>query len=116
MAMSYVVTRPAYNFAHWVPHNLLRDIGFDYKTLLYLEQNADIALHLIGAFALTALMISASLPVIKRNTLSAFLIVCSLCLAAEVAQYLLGRGLETRDLLLGILGSFMAYLATRFKN
>ncbi len=113
---AYVVTRPSYNFAHWVPHNFLRRIGFDYSTLLWAEQNADIALHFGGAFILTLLLRGSALPIISAPRIRPFIIVCGLCLAAEIAQHLIGRGIETSDLLLGICGSFMAYLAKDNKH
>ena len=112
---TYVVTRSSYNFAHWVPHNLLRTIGLDYATILWAEQNADIALHFFGGFGLTLLLIHARLPFISLPLWRPLAIIVLLCFAAEGAQYLIGRGTETSDLLLGICGSFMAYLAS-YKN
>ncbi len=110
-AFSYVVTRPSYNFAHWIPHNLMRSVGFNYSEILWFEQNADIVLHFMGAFMITALLIRARIPMISQPRVRAFLFVFTLCVAAEGVQYIIGRGIETSDLALGISGSFMAYLA-----
>ncbi len=109
--LSYVVIQPSYNFAHWVPHSFLRRIGISYDALLWAEQNADIFLHFFGAALLTLLIHHAKLPILRRWRSSSFIIVCILCVGAEVAQYFIGRGVESGDLLLGICGSFMAYLA-----
>ena len=116
IVMTYVVTRPGYNFAHWVPHNMLRALGADYSTLLWAEQNADIALHFFGAAILTGLLYGSALPGLKKHHLIPFALVCLVCLGAELAQQIIGRGMETRDLLLGICGSFVAYLAAKKRN
>ena len=109
--MIYVVTRPAYNFAHWVPHNFLRRIGVSYDQMLWAEQNADLALHFFGAAILVFLIYRASLPILGKTVKCALATVIVLCIGAEIVQFTLGRGVETSDLLLGILGGFMAYLA-----
>lgn len=114
--MTWVVTRPSYNFAHWVPHNFLEFIGIPYPIVLVAEQNADKFLHFAGGIVLTILIFLADLPGIRKNTLNSLLLVSFMCLAAELAQYLIGRGTETSDLLLGICGSFMAYLALENKQ
>lgn len=116
LSMSYVVTQPSYNFAHWVPHNTLRSIGISYANLLWAEQNADTVLHFFGAALLTALLYGSDLLWLKKNRLIPLALVCLACLAAELAQHIIGRGMETRDLLLGICGSFMAYLVVQKRN
>ncbi len=113
---TYVATRPQYNFAHLVPHTQLRQIGISYDTLLWAEQNADIALHFFGAFALTLLLAGAQIYYVSAPKIRPFISVCLLCLAAELVQHLIGRGIETGDLLLGICGGFMAYLVLDNKN
>lgn len=115
-ALTYVVTQPSYNFAHLVPHNLLRQVGISYASILWAESNADIFLHFFGAAVLTWLIHGARLPYLHCKRYSSFIVVCSLCIAAEVVQYFIGRGVETSDLLLGICGSFMAYLAIDKNN
>lgn len=110
MGALYVVTRPAYNFAHWVPHSFLRSIGFSHAQLLWAEQNADVALHFFGAGLLVWLIYKARISVFYTDSKRIFIFVVLLCFGIEITQYMIGRGLETSDLLLGILGSFMAYL------
>lgn len=109
--MTYVVSRQSYNFAHWVPHGALRRIGASYEHLLWFEQHADYFLHFFGALFLTVILAAAQLPILKQTPLRPILFTIFLCIAAEALQYVIGRGVESRDLLLGILGSFMAYLA-----
>ena len=109
---TYVATRESYNFAHWVPHAFLKHIGIPYSTLLWAEQNADIALHFLGALFITLLLRSSQLSFISNPKWMPVLIVVILCFGAEFAQHLIGRGIETSDLLLGICGSFVAYLAS----
>lgn len=114
--MTWVVTRPSYNFAHWIPHNLLEFIGIPYSIILAAEENADIFLHFSGGLLLTVLIFMADMSGVRKSKLIPFLVVCSMCVAAEVTQHLIGRGTETSDLLLGICGSFMAYLALENKR
>ncbi len=116
MAIGYVVIQPSYNFAHWVPHHSLRAAGISYENLLWAEQNADIALHFLGAASLTALLYGSALPLLKNYKVAPLILVCLACLAAEFAQQIIGRGMETRDLLLGICGSFMAYSVVQKRN
>ena len=108
--MSYVVTRSGYNFAHWVPHRFLREMGLSYNALLWGERNADVALHFLGAAILVWLVYLAALPVFSLTPKRAFVTVVILCLGAELFQLWIGRGFQTSDLLLGIVGGFMAYL------
>lgn len=115
-SFTYVVTRESYNFAHWIPHRLLRNAGISYETLLWSEQNADVFLHFVGGFVITILLMFSNLPLLKNRHWLTLLLVCGLCFFAEVFQYLIGRGKETSDLLLGICGSFMAYLAVNRKK
>jgi len=116
LAISYVATRDSYNFAHWIPHRLLREIGVPYHFVLRSEQNADVLLHFFGAVILTALIFGSKLPFFKSYPLSIFALVCVLCIGAELFQLMIGRGIESSDLLLGILGSFMAYSALNNKR
>ena len=109
--MSYVVTRESYNFSHWIPHQMLRNLGIPYHVVLWSEQNADIFLHFFGAMILTLLIYGAKLALFKGRCIMIFVVVCTICVAAEVFQLTIGRGVESSDLLLGILGSFMAYLS-----
>lgn len=109
--MIYVVTRPSYNFAHWVPHNIIRRLGVSYEDLLWAEQNADVPLHLLGAAILVVLVHRAALPWFSLTPSRSFVTVVVFCISAEGLQFVNGRGVETSDLLLGILGSFVAYLA-----
>jgi len=115
-SFAYIVTRENYNFAHFLPNKLLRNIGFSYDTILWVEQNADVVLHLIGGFLITLLLILSDLPILRYSRWIPVVLVCCLCVLAEVFQDLIGRGKETSDLLLGICGSFMAYLAANRKK
>jgi len=116
VVFTYVVTRESYNFAHWVPHARLRDIGIPYKAVLWGERNADLFLHFFGAMILTLLIYGAKLVFLGTRPLAIFAVVSILCLSAEVFQFAIGRGVESSDLLLGILGSFMAYSTFNKKN
>jgi len=114
--IAYVATRESYNFSHWVPHHFLRDIGVPYDAVLWSERNADIFLHFFGGMVLTLLIFGARLGFLIPYPFAIFVVVSLLCLTAEVFQSSIGRGAESSDLLLGILGSFMAYLAIDKKN
>jgi hypothetical protein len=116
LAMTYVATRDSYNFAHWVPHRWLKEIGVPYHVVLWSEQHADILLHFFGAMILTVLIFGSKLPFFKSRPLAIFTLVSTLCIAAEFFQLMIGRGAESSDLLLGILGSFMAYSALNNKK
>lgn len=109
--MTYVVSRKSYNFSHWVPHQMLRNLGIPYHVVLWGEQNADIFLHFFGAMILTLLIYGAKLALFAGRANTIFAVVCFICVAAEAFQFAIGRGIESSDLLLGILGSFMAYLS-----
>lgn len=109
--MLYVVTRPAYNYATWVPHDFLRSIGVSYQTLHWGEANGDLFLHFFGAAAITLLIYAARLPFLNQSAWRAYCSVILLCIGAEIFQYTIGRGAQSSDLLLGISGGFMAYLA-----
>ncbi len=107
--MVYVVIQPSYNFAHFVPHQLLNQLHIPYSAVLWGEQNADKFLHFFGAAALAYLIIRAQFSTISKH--SALGIVCLLCFGAEYVQWWIDRGYNSGDLLLGISGGFMAYLA-----
>ena len=111
LLMTYVVTRDSYNFSHYVPHHLLRQLNIPYWAILWGEQHADKFLHFFGAAALVWLITYARFSSISER--SALFISCLLCVGAECAQMWIGRGYNSSDLLLGILGSFMAYLGIR---
>ena len=108
LSMTYIVIQPSYNFSHFVPHNLFRSLNIPYTAVLLFEQNADKALHFLGAASLVLLIHGAQ--VYKITKLHALLFTILLCIAAEAIQLKIGRGFNSSDLLLGILGSFMAYL------
>lgn len=116
VSFSYIVTRESYNFAHFLPNKLLRNVGVSYDKILWFEQNADVVLHLLGGFLITLLLILSDLPILRCGRWIPVVLVCCMCVLAEVFQDLIGRGKETSDLLLGICGSFMAYLATNRKK
>jgi hypothetical protein len=111
ITLTYVISRPSYNFAHWIPHNFIRQLGLSYDSILWAEQHADVALHFFGGFAITLLTSISALPFLKTKPLRILVLVCILCVAAELLQLRIGRGFDYLDLLLGILGGFMAYLA-----
>ena len=106
--MTYVVIQPSYNFAHWVPHTLLKKLHIPYNAVLFGEQHADKFLHFFGAALLVYLITKAQIPCFNKH--KAFILTCLLCLTAELVQFFIHRGFNSSDLLLGILGSFMAYL------
>jgi len=106
--VSYVVFQPQYNFAHWLPHSLLRDLGTPYSVVLYFESNADKLLHPLGALILTILLIGSQWPVISQPNYRTFVFLCVIMLLAEIVQWKLGRAFEISDLLLGIIGSLLA--------
>ena len=113
--MAYVVVQPSYNFAHWIPHTLLYDLGIPYSAVLSFEQNADKLLHSLGAFLITVLLIKSELRILKsRNHIIIGLIVTALT-AVEILQYYIGRGFDINDLVLGVMGSVSAYLLSRIK-
>ena len=116
IGISYIISRPSYNFSHWIPHNFIHRIGVPYDTILWAEQHADMALHFFGGLLISLLIYASNLPFFKANGMRVFLIVFIFCLAAEVLQHIIGRGFDYLDLLLGILGSFMAYLAINKNN
>lgn len=116
LTLSYTAIRQNYNLAHWVPRCSLRAIGIPYHTLLWFEQHMDAFLHFLGAAILVFFIFASKLPGIAnysshRQASIAFILVVILCIFAEIAQFIVGRGTETLDLLLGILGGFMAYFA-----
>ncbi len=116
ISFTYVVAQPSYNFAHWVPHDFLRMLGVKYQQILWAESNADIFLHFFGAALLTLLTHGSNIRPFNFHPIAPFGFICLLCICAEVVQHLIGRGIETSDLLLGICGSFMAYLAQHKNN
>ncbi len=111
--MTYVVLLPQYNFAHFIPRNFLEALGMSYAAQLWLEQHSDAALHFVGAAALVILLTFSALWPGVQQARFAFTAVILLCILAELAQLLIGRGFDEYDLLFGISGSFMAYLAVR---
>ena len=113
VSITYIVIQPSYNFSHWINHGLLKKLNIPYEWVLWGEQHADKFLHFFGAAILVMLIIKSQLPFINNRL--AVLLVCSLCLIAEIAQLFIGRGFNSIDLLLGILGSFMAYLGIKDK-
>ena len=113
LGMVYVVVQPEYNFAHWIPHDVLDQLGISYLSQLWLEQNADLGLHFFGSAVLYLLIWMSQWAVVKSQETSALLLVLALCIAAEVVQHVIGRGFSERDLLLGFLGTFVAYFAAR---
>lgn len=114
--MTYVVTRESYNFSHWVPHSLLRGLEIPYQAILWGERNADVFLHFTGGLVLTLLIYGSRLTLIDNRPARVFILISILCISAEIFQFTIGRGMQWGDLLLGILGSFMAYLAINKKN
>ena len=112
LAMGYVVLQPSYNFAHWIPHTLLRDIGISYPALLAFETHADKALHLFGAFLLSISLYRSQLPLLSQHRLYPFIAIFMASAGAELIQWSIGRGIEVNDLLVSALGCLLAYRAT----
>ena len=108
--LGYAATRSEYNSAHWVPHSLLRKFGAPYELVLYAEQNIDAALHFFGAAALVFALWFSKLPLLPKSSSKTAYLIALLCVGAESFQLLVGRGWQSSDLLLGMLGCFMAYL------
>jgi len=94
---------------------MMRRMGLNYEQLLWIEQNTDIALHSVGGFVLTLLLHGSKLPGIRPHPSRAVICISILCVVAELVQLAIGRGIDYSDLLLGIFGSFMAYLVV-YKN
>ena len=111
ITMTYLVTQPSYNFSHWVPRGFLKSLNIPYKMILYSERHIDKALHFFGAAIIVWLISKAQILSIKKRGALGFTLL--LCLAAECVQLQIGRGFNSIDLLLGILGSFMAYLSIK---
>ncbi len=109
IVMAYVVVQPSYNFAHWLPHRLLYDLGIPYSAVLSLEQNADKLLHPLGAFLITVLLIKSELNILKSRNHIIIGIIITAVIAAEILQSNIGRGFDTYDLVLGVIGSIFAY-------
>jgi len=109
IVMTYLVTKPAYNFSHWLPHSLFRSLNIPYKVILFSEQHIDKVMHFFGAASIVCLVTYAQFFTIKKG--GAFLFTAILCLGAEFVQWKIGRSFNSSDLLLGILGGFMAYLS-----
>jgi len=116
ISFSYVVLQPEYNFAHWVPHRLLRDIGVPYAAVLWFERNAEVGLHLFGSWALCLLMFFARLPILTNKTYRPLICMLFIILVAEFAQWRIGRGWDFSDILFGTLGCFMAYFTIENNN
>jgi len=112
--MTYVVIQPSYNFSHLIPHSLFKQLHIPYKVVLLGEQHADKLLHFFGAIALMFLLTKAKIWFINKRW--AFILTCLLCLVAELTQFFIERGFNSSDLLLGFLGSFMAYLGINENN
>jgi len=111
VSMTYIAIKPNYNMAHWVPHSFLRAIGIPYQIILWSEQHIDKLLHFVGAGMLVLILTKARLTSISA-TISLFIVI-ALSIAIELVQLMIGRGFNSSDLLLGILGSFMAYSGIR---
>ena len=110
VSVAYVVVQPEYNFAHWIPHPLLRGLGVPYDALLYFESNADKLLHPLIAFILVLLLAKAEIPRISEPPHRPLQILLLTMLSAEIVQWKIGRGFEAADLALGLLGALCAYL------
>ncbi len=108
--MTYVAVQPQYNFAHWIPHSMLRDLGVPYEALLYFESHADKLLHPLIAFMLTMLICKAEISNISLPPVRPLFLVLLTMLVAELIQLQIGRGFEMADLALGLAGALLAYL------
>lgn len=108
LAAAYVVLQPQYNFAHWVPHRLLRSIGIPYSVLLMAESNADKLLHPLLAFIFTILLVRSRLGALKTSDYRSMQLLIFIMIAVECAQWFIGRGFGISDILLGTLGSYLA--------
>lgn len=114
--LAAVAFQPEYNFAHWVPHRFLRDLGLSYQALFWFESNADVLLHFLGAWALTYLLYRADFAVFAGRFWIVWLVTVALLVIAEAIQHVIGRGIDYGDLLFGTLGCFMAYFTIIEKN
>ena len=110
---TYVVLQPHYNFAHWVPHNLLRSAGVPYSALLAFESNADKLLHPVLAFVFTMLLFESYFSVFASSIYKPMLFLIIVMIVAELAQWYIGRGFDISDVLLGVVGSGLATLYLR---
>lgn len=111
--MFYITLLPGYNFAHFVPHPLLRTLGVPYEYMLGFENHMDKLLHFGGAFCLLFLLYGAKLSSSHSfyfQLFSYFFLILCMVFGAEIVQHYRGRGFDSTDLLLGILGAISALL------
>ena len=113
---TYVVLQPEYNFAHWVPHKLLRSMGVPYSVVLAAESNADKLLHPLLAFIFTILLHRSRFKLLNASIYRPMQVLCVVMVAAETAQWYIGRGFEASDVLLGGMGTYLAILYQQRKE
>ena len=111
-----VVLQPEYNFAHWVPHKLLRSMGVPYSAVLAAESNADKLLHPLLAFIFTILLHRSRLKLLNGSIYRPMQVLCVVMVTAETAQWYIGRGFEVSDVLLGGMGAYLAILYQQRKE
>ncbi len=111
LSMGYIVLLPEYNFSHLMPHNFIRSLGVPYEFRLEFEQHSDKILHFIGALGLTILLDRSKIyfkqQQFKRLSLTV-IIVNSMIIGAEIAQFQIGRGFSVLDIITGGSGVLMA--------
>jgi len=116
-AMTYIVLLPQYNFSHYVPHPLIKRLGFSYEFQLWVDHNMDKVFHFFGAFILVHLLFGANVYFRQRPNyrliLSAAFVLFA-AFAAEYAQDYIGRGFNKSDIWIGVGGAFLAILIIKF--
>jgi len=116
-AMTYIVLLPQYNFSHYVPHPLIKRLGFSYKQQLWVDHNMDKAFHFFGALILVHLLFGANIYFRQRPNyrlvLSSALVLFAV-FAAEYAQQYIGRGFSKPDIWIGVGGTCLAILLIKF--
>ena len=109
--MLYITLLPSYNFAHFIPHTILKSIGVPYQYMLGFENHMDKLLHFAGAFFLLILLYGSKLSNNKQlNLFHYLLLIMGMSFAAEIVQHYRGRGFNYIDLFLGISGGITAYM------
>ena len=113
LTMSYIVLLPQYNFSHLIPHNFIRGLGVPYELRLQFEQHSDKIFHFTGALGLTILLDRSEIYfknlAFKRLSLT-IIIVGGMIIAAEIAQFKIGRGFSRLDIFMGLSGLLIAAL------
>lgn len=127
---TWLALQPGYSLSPWMPYDLMRWLGFHYSALLWLDHNVALIMHFWIAIIGTVLLYYSrfSHPRLAISTIFrsqagttrlsphvCALAFCTLALATELVQLIVGRGFELTDLLVGWLGIAIGFLIVRKK-